>query len=132
MLDKLYFIFHCSVKSGFAHAERASFMLSTSIFVYLSSFYFCFLVLIKANVPNPWIMSIALGCLALAIIYASSKYFVRTGRYRWIIDKHGSPRSISKTTRFWYRFIAVFLFFFGSFTTFIVAGIMLSKHLHSW
>ena len=132
MLDKLYHIFHCSVKSGFGHAERASFMLSSSIFLYGFSLYLLLLRLSKASTPNPWILSIVFVTVGVCAVYATSRYFVRTGRYRRIIDKYGSPRLISRKTRFVYRFIAIFLFFFGSFAAFIFAGIVLSRYWHPW
>lgn len=132
MFDKLFYIFHCSVKNGFAQAERASFMLSTSIFLYASSLYFFFLVLAEANSPHPWIMPGVLLCLGIVNGLLTSKYFVGTGRYRRIIDRYGSPREINKRTRFFFRFISIGLFFLGSFAAFIAAGIMLSKYLHPW
>lgn len=132
MLDRLYHVFHCSVIGGFGHAERASFMLSASFLMYGFSLFFFFLAVTRPDALNPWILPGIFIGVGIAAIYGTSRYFVGTGRYRRIIDKYGSPRSISRKTRFVYRFISIFLFFFGSFAAFIASGIMLSRHLHPW
>jgi hypothetical protein len=129
MLDKLYYIFHSSVKSGFGQAERASFLLSASITLYGYSLYFGFVILVKSTLHNTASFYFLFGSLGISIIYGVSRYFVGTGRYRRIIEKYGSPRSLSKATRFTYRVLSIGVFFLGSLTAFIISAIALSKYL---
>jgi hypothetical protein len=131
MLDRLYYIFHSSVKSGFGHAERASFLLSFSGTAYIGAF--CFLLIVIARLPPP---DSLLGpgiflVFGITLIYGASKYFVGTGRYRRIIDKYGSPRALSKKKRFLYRLIA-FGLFTSSLALFIFAGITAGRYLNPW
>lgn len=121
MLDKLYYIFHCSIKRGFAHAERASFMLSFSAVAYLGAL--CFLVIHFANIrlANPLLSCAIFGLFGIGIIYLTSLYFVQSGRYRKIIAIHGSPAALSKRRILAYRLIS-FGIFFGSFVAFAVSG----------
>lgn len=130
MFDKLYYIFHASIKSGFGHAERASFLLSASIALYCYSCYFFLVVLTESRLYNTPVFYALFACFGIGIIYGFSKYFVARGRYRRIIEKYGSPRSVSKGTRVLFRIISIGLFFLGSLVTFIVSGIMLSKYLN--
>jgi len=131
MFDKLYYIFHSSVKSGFGHAERASFLLSASVLFYSYSLYFVLVVLTKSRVFNTTAFYILFGAFGVGIIYGASKYFVGTGRYRRIIDKYESPRLLIKGKRFLYRFIS-FGLFLGAFVAFIASGITLAKYLNPW
>lgn len=128
MLDKLYYIFHCSVKGGLAHAERASFLLSSALTFYGYSLYFLLVVFTKSKVYNTPLFYIVFAAFGLATIFGTSRYFVKAGRYRRIIDKYGSPRSISKRKRFLYRCIS-FGLFLGAFAAFTVTGIALGKYL---
>lgn len=132
MFDKLYYIFHCSMKNGFAHAERASFLLSFSVWIYIGAL--CFLVMIIANsIPdNPLIGCGVFVASGVGFIYFTSWYFVGSGRYRRIIEKYGNPRSLNRKTRLFYRFISIGLFFLGSFAAFAILGILLSRHLNPW
>ena len=130
MLDKLYYIFHSSVRNGFGHAERASFLLSISIVAYFGALCFLYIVLAKTSPPGPFIGPAIFLILGIGTIYGTSRYFVRTGRYRRIIAKYGNPRALDKRTRFLYRVISIGIFFTGSFAAFVATGIMLSKYLN--
>jgi hypothetical protein len=128
-LDRLYYIFHCSIRSGFGHAERACLLLSASLMFYGYSIYFAIVILTNSDI-HPSILFYSLVVLfGVGVMVGPSRYFVKTGRYRRIIDKLGSPRDISRSKRFYYRIISIVLFFLGSLATFIFSGIMLSFHL---
>lgn len=130
MLDKLYYIFHCSVKSGFAQAERASFMLSFSISIYVGALCFLIMIITKSAPSHPFLACAVFMAFGVALVYLSSWYFLSNGRYRRIIERYGSPRALNAQTRFFYRVISVGLFFIGSFVAFITTGIMLSQYLN--
>jgi hypothetical protein len=130
MLDKLYYIFHSSVKSGLGHAERASFLLSASITFFGYSLYFVLVILTESRLYNTLLFYTLFAAFGAGTIYGISRYFVGTGRYRRIIEKYGSPRSLNKQTRFIYRVISIGLFFIGSLAAFIISGIMLSRYLN--
>jgi hypothetical protein len=132
MFDKLYFIFYSSVKDGLGHAERASFLLSSSISLYFFSLYFLIVIFLKYSHPDPWIVPGIFIFIGISNGILTSKYFVGTGRYQTIIDKYGSPHDLSKGERILYILIALFLFFFGSVASFIVSCFMLIKYLNSF
>lgn len=130
MIDKIYFIFYCSVRmKGFAHAERASFFLAIPTFLIFNSIYFLITVFFNIKVLDKFIYVALIASFAFIIPYFLSKYFVGSGRYRRIIAKYGSPREVPPKTRIKY-IIFSWSIYFGAFVLFIVSGRILSDFLN--
>ena len=133
-MERLFHIFYVGVKRGFGHAERAAF-----IFALFQSFLLCSLyffgsigvssIFSKALITGaPFIYAVILCCLVIGVFILNSKYFVKTGRYRKIIDKYGGQSQFTTRQRVIYLMVLILLITI-SMVIFIWSGISLSKHL---
>lgn len=129
MVDKLYYVFYMGIKRGFGHAERASFLMSSSLFFYVLSICMLIVALFKLQLPNLYFVGGIIIVFGIAIIYLTSYHFVKTGRYRKIIHKYGRISTLDKKKRIKYL-ILILVIFLGAIVTFVASGIMMSQQLN--
>ncbi len=129
-MDKLFHIFYIGLRNGIGKAERASFLFAIFQSLLFSSIYFLGSSMIsrKVIINTPLLYALLPSGIAVGLIFINSRYFVKTGRYRKILDKYGSESRTSRSRKVVSLIVSLFLVII-SFCTFVLSGISLSRHL---
>lgn len=130
-MERFFHMFYIGLKRGFGHAERASFLFATFQGYLLVSFYLWFssFFLRSLLTSSPLIFAIIPAFLFGALIIINSRYFVKTGRYRRILDEYGSESKFTKRKKALYLSITILLYL-SSLGLLMWSGVMLSKYLN--
>ncbi len=126
-MDKLYYIFYSPLKKGLAHAERASFLLSIFFSLAFGCLYFLSAILLDLRFSNGYVFAAIMAIVFALIFMFNSRFFVKTGRYRRIVDKYGMISKLSKRRKLFNLILILFLIL-GSFILFAWSGILLSEY----
>lgn len=120
VFDLLYYSFYCLVikKEHETGEERAAFMLSGTTSTLLMALYFVVSTINKGNLLAPWALFIAGVTVYLVNGIWTSRYFVRSGRYKKVIDTFSQEKQSQRKI---YAIVA-FLLMIGSFVLFAFAG----------
>lgn len=127
-------MFYIGLKRGFGHAERAAFLFGFFQSLLLGSVYFIGSIKVsklyskEIITGSPKVYAFILLCLVIGLMYFNSRYFVKTGRYRRVLDKYGSESQFTKGQKAFYLSISILLVIL-SLGVFIWSGISLSRYL---
>ena len=126
LYDFLYYCCYCAILKGKNNGtgeERASFMLSTFTSIFLISVYF--LIISNVNIYiNPNVLFVLILALTIINVYFTSYRFVRTGRFKKVVQKYQrNPQKV-------FLGIIAWFFFIGSFALFTYAGIKTGSMFH--
>lgn len=128
-MDRLYYFIYSCINRGLGQAERAAFVLSIFTSLLFASFYCQVTILVHKGIKTPLLYSILFSSIVLAIFIFNSKYFVKSGRYRRIVENFGTVRKLSKRRRALNLGIII-IAIIVAFMLFVYSGINLAKHLN--
>jgi hypothetical protein len=129
--DFLYFIFYCLIVKNNQEKninERASFLFSSTISIYLASIFFYAIIYFRIERLNPIWTSFILFVIATLIVFLNSYYFIKIKRYEKIVKRFSF---YSKNKKRIFAIIAAFLFIFSLFIM-LYNGKQLSRFYHPY